>query len=47
MTDNEIKENEKENITVLVAISDVEGNLINLDDNEELNEMGKGDEDEE
>ena len=42
MTEEEIKEvEETENIEVL---EDVDGNVINLDTNEELNAMGKGDE---
>lgn len=42
MTNEEIIEvEETENIEVL---QDVDGNIINLDTNEELNAMGKGDE---
>ena len=41
MTEEEIKEVKEENFKVL---EDVDGNIINLDTNEELNAMGKGDE---
>ena len=43
MTEEEIKKAEKlENIEIL---EDVDGDVINLDTNEEINAMGKGEED--
>lgn len=44
MTNEEIEKVEEAGIEVL---EDIDGNVINLDENEELNAMGKGEENEE
>jgi len=42
MTEEEI--NEVEETEKIEVLEDIDGNIINLDTNEELNAMGKGDE---